>query len=418
MIFARAVNLIYLEKAGNVALSLALSAPLLLAGLGLGVDASMNYLASERMQNTADQAAQSAARALVAGAKADIQQEAEFISSQAGFRIEDGALVVVNTPPASGLFKGSASHVEVRIETRQPQYFSSLFGEKPVTVSSRAVASFGQGNSTCLVALNSGASKALNVSGGVQVNLSGCDLQVNSKSLSALAASGGAVITAKNASVTGGTSLTGGAKVVTSGSYQLNAAPVSDPLAAIAEPTPSACSANKLTTAKPLTLYPGTYCGGLTVQSGGDVYLNPGVYILDNGGLIVSGGAKLTGDGVTIFLTSSTGSAFGKVVFSGSSIVKVSAPTSGSTAGLAIFGSRSMPVGTKFDFSGGANMNIDGFIYAPRAFLNWSGGSSVSTDCTAVIADTVQFSGEARFSMDTCHRYGSFAGSASVALVE
>lgn len=407
------------SRRGSVSTTIAVTSPLILAALGLGIDASMNYLTSERMQGAADLAAQGAARARLVDEKSDSQSEAEFIASAAGFSPETGATITANYPPKSGSFTGSTSHIEVLISEPERRYFSALFGDKPVTVTARAVASFSKGSATCMMALNKTASKAVNVSGGATVNLENCDMQVNSSSTTALTASGGALVDADNVMIVGGAGLSGGAKVATTGSYLLKAPYVDDPLAFKVQPTASSkCTMTGFATSSPATLSPGTYCGGITVKSGGNVYLNPGVYVINNGGLTVSGGGILVGSGVTIFMTSTTGSAYGKVVFSGSSIVELTAPTSGSTAGIALFGDRKAPVGTKYDFSGGANMKIDGFIYAPSAFINWSGGSTVSTYCTTVIGDTIQFSGDAGFTTSDCDKYGLFAGGSAITLVE
>jgi hypothetical protein len=48
------------------------------------------------------------------------------------------------------------------------------------------------------------------------------------------------------------------------------------------------------------TLQPGVYAGGINL-SGGSYTMAPGIYVLDGGGLTLSGSASLTGSGVFIY---------------------------------------------------------------------------------------------------------------------
>jgi len=47
---------------------------------------------------------------------------------------------------------------------------------------------------------------------------------------------------------------------------------------------------------------PLVFCGGLNITSG-NVYLNPGIYVMDGGGFTASGNAAIYGQGVTIYVT-------------------------------------------------------------------------------------------------------------------
>jgi len=121
--------------------------------------------------------------------------------------------------------------------------------------------------------------------------------------------------------------------------------------------------------------------------------MNPGVYIIDRGSLQMAGGATLQGTGVTIVLTSSTGANYADATINGGATLKITAPTTGATAGLAIFGDRNMPTSNTYKFNGGDNQIIGGAVYIPKGTLQYAGGNTTDTNCTQVIGDTVSFVG-------------------------
>ena len=73
-----------------------------------------------------------------------------------------------------------------------------------------------------------------------------------------------------------------------------------------------------------------------------------------------------------------------------------------------MFGDRNMPVGTKFDFNGGATQYIGGAIYFPKGAVTFAGGAGTTASCTKLIADTVQFTGNSNFAID-CKAFGTKA---------
>ena len=107
----------------------------------------------------------------------------------------------------------------------------------------------------------------------------------------------------------------------------------------------------------------------------------------------MAGGATLQGTGVTIIFTSSTGSNYADATINGGATLAITAPTTGPTAGIAMFGDRSMPTGTTFKFNGGDSQVIGGAVYVPKGTLQYAGGNNANTNCTQVIADTVTFVG-------------------------
>ena len=164
---------------------------------------------------------------------------------------------------------------------------------------------------------------------------------------------------------------------------------MADPLGYVASPSFTGCSLalQNLPTitallnpaSNPRQLYPGTYCGGINILDG-YVNLNPGVYIIAGGMSWI--GATVTGTGVTIFLTKGLAFPYGQFVMGQDSIlhipttVTLSAPTTGSTAGIVLFGDRnwvSTNPGLNDIQMSAAIFNGDGIWYVPALTTNIQG---------------------------------------------
>ena len=61
----------------------------------------------------------------------------------------------------------------------------------------------------------------------------------------------------------------------------------------------------------------------------------------------------MTGTGVTLIFTSNTRSNWPTATINGGATINLTAPTSGATIGMIMFGDRNIPVGTSFKFNGG-----------------------------------------------------------------
>jgi len=183
-------------------------------------------------------------------------------------------------------------------------------------------------------------------------------------------------------------------------------------------PTPGACDYNNKTYKNTVTIDPGVYCNGIQLNAGAVVTMNPGIYFIDRGSLQMAGGATLQGTGVTIIFTSSTGNNYADATINGGATLAITAPTTGPTAGIAIFGDRSMPLGTTFKFNGGDNQVLGGAVYVPHGTLQYAGGNNANTNCTQVIADTVTFVGNSLLKIN-CSGFGTRPiGTSMASLVE
>jgi Flp pilus assembly protein TadG len=383
------------DCSGATAVVFAVTLSATLGFTALGTEVSLWYAKKRDMQGVADSAAYSGAVTLISGG--DAASQAKAIAAEYGYADQvNGVAVTVNHPPASGAYQGNNAAVEVIIQQPQQRLLSTLYLGADPALRSRAVAIAGAGDA-CVLALNAGASAATFGNGTTNVDLVGCGLVVNSTSPSALTLTGQAQITAQSAAIAGGYSTSGGAELNTEESVVTGAPPLQDPFQNTQIPSYSGCdqTSYQANAGANVTLNPGVYCNGFSVQGGATVTLNPGVYIIDRGTFSVAGNATVTGNGVTIVLTSSTASNYATVSISGGAVVNLSAPTSGSTAGLAFFQDKNAPTGVNNSFTGGSTQNITGAIYLPKQEVGFAGGSQGSQGCTLLIADQIDFKGNA-----------------------
>jgi Flp pilus assembly protein TadG len=412
------------DQRGTSAVILALSLTGIIGTAGLGTEVAAWYMQRQTMQGAADAASFTAATALQAGATvSQIRTEAQSVI--ASYKIAGSSpTVTVNSPPTTGTHTTNATAVEIVISQQQSLLLSGMFVSAAPTVTTRSVAA-GTGQGTgCVLALDRGDAIDVTDSGNTTVNLSNCALYINSNDASgALTMSGGAVINASAAYIVGGVSESGGSVLNTTKGTFTGSAPLNDPYGSVPIPTYSGCTQNnyKLTGSNSDTLSAGAspyvFCNGLSMTGSSTLTLNPGVYVIDRGSLSMAGGTTLNATGgVTLVLTSSTGSNYATTSIGGGAIVNITAPTTGTTAGLAFYQDRNAPNSGTDSISGGGSQNINGAIYFPSQQVTYAGNSS--STCTQLVAWKMKFTGNATFN-NTCSAYGTQSiGPSSVKIVE
>lgn len=409
-----------LDCRGSVAVTVAIVLAAVIGMVSLGVEVTYILLKHRQMQAAADAAAVAAAAALGADNASAMLIEAGAVASDSGFTPSvAGATLVVNYPPISGSHAGAADAVEVVLTQPQALILGRIFWPQAFTVKVRAVALLGSSGGYCALQLNSSAAIGVRMDNGATADLTTCGLAVNSTRATALKMSGGAKLAAATASVVGGASISNGAKIDPPSALQIGQAPVADPYAAVAAPSFSGCGrgTSKSYGSGNWTLSPGVYCKGISFSNAANVTMQPGVYIIDRGTFDVQGGAKLTGAGVTIFLTSSTGGNYAKVDIGNGAHVELSAPTSGATAGLLFFADRRAPASNMNIFRGGVALDATGAFYFPSSGLTFENGASNASTCTQLVAGTIILTGGSKL-RSNCPGGVKPIGAASSALVE
>jgi hypothetical protein len=226
-----------------------------------------------------------------------------------------------------------------------------------------------------LFVLSSNANGALNVSANASIKIPGA-IVVDSSSTTAISASGNSQLTASVIDVAGGVQKAGTATIspVPATGVSLN-----DPLTSLSGPNPSGTFTPVSLTKGSQTITPGVY-SQISVSGSASLTLSPGIYIIDGGGLTVTGSASISGTGVTIYNAGSnypnSGGNFGGITLSGSGTFNLSAPTTGAYAGIVIFQSRQNA--RALSLSGNAMAGLSGTIYAANALLSMSGNASIT----------------------------------------
>jgi Flp pilus assembly protein TadG len=400
-----------IDQSGSYVLVLALMMPVLLGTAGLGTEAVSWLYTHKNMQSAAESGAASAATA-----GSNLTAEANSVTASYGYANGiNSVTVTVNQPPSSGNYTSTPQAVEVIISKSQQRQLSSLFGNGPVVITARAVAVPNSGTG-CVLALDPTASSTVSVSGSNHLNLINCNLYSNSNAAPSLNVSGSATVSANQVGVVG--TVSGASNITATNGIKTGMRAVTDPYANVTPTMPTYCDYNnKMQVKGTTTLSPGVYCGDISVNAGATLTLSPGIYYFSGANLSVAGNATITGSGVTLIFTGS-GNNWGSATIGSNANITLTAPTSGVTQGIVMYGDRNMPVGTAFSLEGGGTQNFGGAIDLPKAALKFSGGNGTTTSCTQIIADTITFTGSSNVQVN-CKALGASAiGVQTAQLVE
>ncbi len=367
-----------------------------LAGLVLdGGEVASQYRTS---QNAADAAALAAAYQITIGhQESAATTQANLAAQQVGVATSDLTLQYLDSSGHSTSTSGSVSTVTATIRHSFPTLFLPIMGIDSASIAASATVSL-NGVSCVVCVMNPSASGALAISGNnTKLSLSGGVVAAASTSSSAITVgnNGNQLNGGQGVYVVGGVSAPAGAVTPT----PTKVTSVADPLSSVPVP-----SVSGVQTCSSSPCNPGIYSS--LSFSGGTWTLNPGTYVVAGGSFSVSGGATVTGSGVTIYLACSAyptnctpGQAGATASLSGnsSSSITLSAPTSGTYSGIAIFSDRnntgSITVG------GQGTLNLTGTIYAMSGPMTLGGGASGSTFNARVITDTLAVQGGSSFSL-------------------
>ena len=279
---------------------------------------------------------------------------------------------IVTKNGASGELKTIATRtdmdtVDVAAKLVVETPFGSLTGLGGTTIEATAQAQLFGARNICVIALGNDDRVGINVEQSARIKSGNCGIYSNSTSVSSVNALHSSLIDAPFICAAGG--YTGGASN-TSSEVVTDCPQITDPLASRPLPeTPATCDHDFTVFVKgedTVTLEPGHYCGGLIIQDDADVQMNPGVYIISNGQLLVGDEATLTGDNVSILMNDAQGS----IYFNDDAQVNLSAPVTGPMAGIVI-ASRSICDGDDchfrtFEIKSSRVSSLLGTIYLPE----------------------------------------------------
>ena len=408
------------DTGGAIAILVALLFPMVLGMMGLTVDVGIWYMEKRELQNIADAASLAGGSEIANGSSLSIVIAAVTADANRNNFDPTKDTITINLPPVSGPNAGVDGSVEVIITRQMPLFFTTAFfkligaSDRQFNATARAVVNTIEVDGDfCILGLDETKSKAVNVFGTGTATLD-CGIAVNSNDDKALSVGGTATLTTTSVQTVGGIDVTG---TLNSDSPPVRSGVIADPYEDLEIPTFSGCDAGSIgggntgTTVNSgsLTLdaddFGGTMvlCGGLSVSAGASVFLEPGVYIIDQGDFEVSGGGEIQGEGVTIILTSSGNTDnIGKVKITGNGDVELSAPTSAPDgapdySGVLFYQDRLVSNSSSNSnlFAGGTELNLEGAVYFPSQELNFTGGRDQGSGCTQLVAKQVSIGGDA-----------------------
>jgi Putative Flp pilus-assembly TadE/G-like len=401
------------EEGGATAITTAIVLTVLIGFVGLGTEVGMWYAERRSMQNASDAAAMGAAFEIYKNGK---QAEGVETSGQAdaarnGFTHgSENVTVAVNHPPTAGEYAGEDTAVETVVTKTRATLLGSFFMGTEATIKVRSVATVKVVNVYCILALAEHEEKALFFAGTAEVLLNQCGINVNSDDADgAMTAQGASVVGASYADIVGGLTQSNNSELqidnITTG-----ADAVDDPYASLDVPENNGCDYNNIVVGKNqnVTLNPGRYCGGLSIQ--GTAHMNAGNYVIAGGMFSVQGTLTTdTANGVTIFLTEHNGT-YAQVDINAQASVNITAAMDGAYRGIALFQDRNAPVvnsGAPNKFNGGSDMAIVGALYFPKQLLQFNGGNTTQGTCTRIVAYMIDFTGTSGLNTNCGYGFGT-----------
>jgi hypothetical protein len=296
--------------------------------------------------------------------------------------------------PSTGPHAGDPAYVEVQIDKTIPTIFGGIFNFASLTVHTRAVAGVGSYTLNCVYSLEPTGPQAIEVENGGELTTN-CGVSINSTDPGALDVNSSGQLNTQGGGIAIAGDWTGNK---TPSPAPSSGAPLfENPLKDLTMPTVGACDYNNMVVTGTMTLSPGVYCGGITISTGSNTAnLNPGLYIMNGGGISVGNSGQMFGDGVTLINTFDGSHAYAPFNFGTGCKAKLTAPTTGDWKGILMFQDPDAPTGVVNTFACASDVKpeLTGTIYFPTQTFFFD-GSNTSTEIEGtVIAKNVIVSGK------------------------
>lgn len=400
---------------GNVLILSAFSLTVLLGVAGMAIDVGNIYAHKRTMQSAADAAA-------LAGAREEVISSALVANAASAAASQHDTSLSPTTVAVDG-FAGATTngyeteYVKATVTENVPVYFINTFqaligasNSRTIPVSATSYASYKVKTGTaapCMTQLSTtgtavpygmnGASvnTDLGVSGGGSVTTTNCGVCGNgsfsssSSPYQAPVAVGSGTLNTVSIQSPGGMAYEGTSGVTVNGSAVTSSNPWSPPFLTSSSSittTSGGCTdtvASSIPAASNITpasgcadpswmtgavsaggatksLSPGTYCTFNTANVG-ELDLAPGVYYVTKS-FATDSGTKIVGTGVTFIID--TGSSSSSLTFANGTNTSISAPTTGTWAGILFYDTNTGSPDT-FVFQGGSSSSMTGAIYMP-----------------------------------------------------
>ena len=148
-----------------------------------------------------------------------------------------------------------------------------------------------------------------------------------------------------------------------------------------------------------------TYTGNISLSS--TTTLQSGLIYFHNANVTLGANAVVSGSNVMLFLDAGS-----TMSFSGNVSFSITAPATGTYAGIAIFQSRSTAASVTDTIWSDSTLSIGGTVYAPSSTVSMGGNSSLTLNTGYVVASDLSLGGSSTLS------FGSNTGTAARLLRE
>ncbi|MCW8084319.1 pilus assembly protein TadG-related protein [Sabulicella glaciei] len=377
-----------------------------LVGLtALATDGGLWYMTRRAAQNAADAAAIGGAAAIIAGG---VPSTAGVnVAGRNGFAADARTSVVVRSPPTSGPSAGSSAAVEVVLNRQMTPGLSRIFFRSDVDVGARAVAVVQPATESCVLSLRG----KMTLSGSSSTAGSGCVLASNSRATGSITLQGAATVSVFSMVMGGSCSgCTNNTRLTLTRPYSEYQPNLPDPYASLNNkvlPTFGASTClnpgGSPTSLQPYETTGKAYCSDVRVNGNNILTLTPGTYYFSNASLTGQNGQIIcptcTGNaGVTLVFTGTPGT-IGGPDLNGNVKISLQAPAQSADPawnGILMYRDARAPVGYSVRVNGTSDSQIGGALYFPTSTLEFLGNMSLSnTSCVSLVADTVNFGGNA-----------------------
>jgi Flp pilus assembly protein TadG len=374
------------DRGGNVAITTAVVLPVLVGAIGMGVSYSMGNSTRNEMQNALDASVLAGVIASNSGGDPIGTAGTSFQSNLSTWAQSNATGIAASFTWSNGILTGQASGTASNL-------FGGVVGPKTYTITVNSAATSST-TPLCVLGLDTLGSGAFNADGSALTFNASCAVQANSTSSSGMTQKGQAQLSAKKFGVSGGSKVN---------NYQpppQDSSPaIADPYASLPFPAYDTCPKNsKMLSIKDTeTLSPGTYCGGIHMDSTAQVTLLPGIYVMVDGPFWADGSAVITGDQVMIAFTGkgSTLDVWGNAQMS------VTSPTSGTYMNMQFMQDSSSPdthnlwVSIGGSDSDTGKLSYDGVAYFPTQNF-WVRGKSnlnINSPTLSIVTSDINIQG-------------------------
>ena len=143
---------------------------------------------------------------------------------------------------------------------------------------------------------------------------------------------------------------------------------------------------------------PGTYT---SIHVSCDTTFAPGVYIIDGGGIDITGQHEVTGSNVMFVLKNGAyikirgGADINLTAIQASDLIArgIDPAVANDLAGMLVFEDRNSEGTSRNDFTGNANTIVNGTMYFPVSTLSFAGTASVTSQCLMIAANNIIITG-------------------------